>query len=58
MSRNKAMSPVYGAACMVFSIVYVLIGLPRELAGLLAMVGFWLLGCSVGMSLAGRGGDR
>lgn len=58
MSRNKAMSPVYGTSCMVVSIVYVLIGLPRELAGLLAMVGFWLLGCSAGMSLAGRGGDR
>lgn len=56
MNRNGAMSPIYGTACMVVSIVYAFIGLPRELAGLFAMIGYWFLGCSVGMSLAGRGG--
>lgn len=43
---------------MVVSLVGRLAGMPVGLAGLFAMVGFWLLGLSVGMSLAGRGGDR
>lgn len=58
MNWNHVMSLVCGVECMVASIVYALIGIPMWLAGLFAMVGFWMLGLSVGMSLAGRGGDR
>lgn len=58
MDRNIAPSPVYGVTCMVVSVVGRLAGMPVGLAGLFAMVGFLLLGLSVGMSLAGRGGDR
>ena len=45
---------VAGVILMAASLVYVLIGMPRELAGLVALVGLFLVGFDLGRSLALR----
>lgn len=43
-----------GAILMAASLVYVLIGMPREFAGLVALAGLFLVGFDLGRSLALR----
>lgn len=45
---------VAGAILMAASLVYALIGMPREFAGVVALVGFFLVGFDLGRSLALR----
>lgn len=43
-----------GAILMAASLVYVLIGMPRWFAGLVALAGFFLVGLDLGRALAPR----
>lgn len=43
-----------GVILMAASLVYVRIGMPREFAGVVALVGFFLVGFDLGRSLALR----